>query len=193
MTWTLAAATRLAAVAIIFAVIAALTACGGGRDDDSGSSDTSPTDSPALTIDDAAYFTDLEAALTQVNEELTTLDDMRTEAFGENGDAEAVAVYGDAFEQFMADRDDAVRALTAPEALKGEHAALTRATSDTLDWSSQVNDALHNDPPASETGLSDLLYELDAASITQRFRDACTVLQLRAASSNITVDLQCLR
>jgi hypothetical protein len=37
-----------------------------------------------------------------------------------------------------------------------------------------------------------LLAELDVANITQRFRDACTRLQLLATNNEIIVDLECL-
>jgi hypothetical protein len=120
------------------------------------------------------------------------LEELREDAFGGERDADAAAAYGDAYEQFVADRDAAVHAITAPEALTDEHAALATATGDTLEFGRRLKEDLQSDPPASESEFVGLLAELDVANITQRFRDACTRLQLLATNNEIIVDLECL-
>ena len=180
-------------IPLLAAVSVALMAIACGDDDAGEPLTTGTTGTPGLSAEEEMYFLQLGAALTQANEALPVLEQLRSMAFAADADASAITEYGEAYEQFMETRDTAIRDITAPEALTSQHSALALATGDTLEFALTLNAELQTNPPATESEFVGLLAELDAVSINQRFRDACTRLQILARTNEIDTDLGCLQ
>jgi hypothetical protein len=189
------------ALAASAAALLLLAACGG--DDDGGSSSTaSPGDSATQTAavatasnEEAAYYEQLEVALQTSAADATALNDFRAQVFdpakGEEERRQGALDLGEQFVQFNTARDQAIRALT-PSALVAElHDALAGASSDALTLAGDLNGRIQEDPPLDQAAYNALLTELDAVTVTARFRDACTSLQSRAQDKGIEADLAC--
>ncbi len=162
-----------------------LAACGG--DDDGAGEPISA--SPAT---EAAYLEALAPALQAVNAQLGDLGELRAEAFDDGPHPAAVDAYGEAYETFASERLAAVEALTPNESLAGEHHALVSAAGDNVVLAEDLRAKLSESPPASEAQFLALFGDLDGATITSRYHDACSALQSKATSGGLDVDLQCL-
>jgi len=172
---------------LLACLVLTLAACGGDDDDDGASPTIVP--SPAT---EAAYFDLLAPALQAVNSQLEDLDRLRAAAFDDGPDPAATDVYGAAYERFASDRLAAIEALRANESLTNEHQALAAAARDGLLLAEDLRAELNQSPPASDTEFLALFGDLDGATITSRYLDACTALQSSATSGGLAVDLQCL-
>jgi hypothetical protein len=179
---------RLAALTLA-CLTGALLIAACGDDDDGGADPSNEADTEAET----AYLEVLAGALSGVNGQLDDLDQLRAAAFDAGPDAAAAAAYGTAYETYMSDRVAALEPLTPPDSLATQHARLASAAADTLALAGELSDALTQSPPATQADFQALFGELDGATITGRFRDACTALQSRATAIEAEVDLGCLR
>ncbi|MCH7483870.1 MAG: hypothetical protein IIA90_01830 [Chloroflexi bacterium] len=171
---------------LIAVIVLTLAACGG--DDDDGASGPNGA-SPAT---EAAYLEALAPALQAVNAQLEGLGELRAAAFDDGPDPAAADAYGAAYETFALERLAAIEALTPNESLIGEHQALLSAASDGVVLAEDLRAKLGESPPASEVEFLALFGDLDGATITSRFHDACTALQSDATSGGLDIDLQCL-
>ncbi len=172
---------------LLAGLVLTLAACGGNDDDDGASPTIVP--SPAT---EAAYFDLLAPALQAINTQLEGLDQLRAAAFGDGPDPAAADAYGAAYERFASERLAAIEALRANETLADKHQALAAAARDGLLLAEDLRAELNQSPPASDTEFRALFGDLDGATITSRYLDACTALQSSATSGGLAVDLQCL-
>jgi hypothetical protein len=172
-----------------FLAAALLIAASCGDDDDGGPGASAEPDAEA----EATYFQELATAIAAVNAQLDSLDQLRTDAFDSGADAAAAAAYGTAYEAYMTDRQAALQALMPPESLAAEHTALAAAAADTQALAADLAAALASSPPADEAAFQALFGDLDGATITGRYRDACTALQTQATAAGLESDLDCLR
>lgn len=156
----------------------ALAACGGADDD-----------SPAT---EAAYLEVLAPALQAVNAQLEGLDELRAAAFDDGPDPAAADAYGAAYEAFASERLTTIEALTPNESLADEHQALVAAARDGVVLAANLRAELNESPPASDAEFRDLFGDLNGATITSRYHDACSKLQSSARSGGLEIDLQCL-
>ncbi len=171
---------------VLAAFVLTLAAC--GADDDGASESNSDS-----SVEEAAYFEALAAALQPVNAQLDGLDELRAEAFDEGPNPAAAFAYGEAYETFTADRLAAIEAITPSENLAEKHQALVSAASDGVLMAKDLRAKLSESPPANDPEFLELFGSLEGAKITSRYLDACTKLQSSATSGGLDVDLQCLR
>jgi hypothetical protein len=178
------------ALLVLLSLLAAL-ACGG--DDDGGDGNNGGDDDGASDARVIEYFDSLEAALADVNGQLDALDELRADAFDAGADAAAAEAYGAAYEAYMADRLAAIDAIGPPARVDALHDALVSAASGTRSLAENLHGELTASPPASQEDFQALFGELDGASLTSRYGDACNALQAEAGGAEIGADLQCLR
>ena len=171
---------------LLAAVVLTIAACGGDDDEASEPTSTSPPE-------EAAYLEALAPALQAVNAQLDGLGELRAEAFDDGLDPAAADAYGAAYETFTSDRLAAIETLTPSESLADEHQALVSAANDGVVLAAELRSKLSEAPPASLAEFLGLFGELDGATITSRYLDACTKLQFSATSGGLDIDLQCLR
>ena len=172
---------------LLAGLVLTIAACGGDDDDDGASPTIVP--SPAT---EAAYFDLLAPALQAVNAQLEDLDQLRAAAFDDGPDPAATDAYGAAYERFASERLAAIEALRPNETLADKHQALADAARDGLLLGEELRAELNQSPPASDAEFLTLFGDLDGATITSRYLDACTALQSSATSGGLAVDLQCL-
>ena len=172
---------------VLAGLVLTLAACGGDDDD----AVASPTIVPSPATE-AAYFDLLAPALQAINVQLEGLDQLRAAAFDDGPNRAAADAYGAAYETFASDRLTAVETLRPNESLANEHQALATAARDGLLLAENLRSELNQSPPASDAEFLALFGDLDGATITSRYHDACTKLQFRATSGGLDIDLQCL-
>ena len=167
-------------------LVLALAACGGDDDDET----IEPT--RTSSVEEVLYLEELAPALQAVNAQLAGLDELRTQAFDDGPDRTAANAYGVAYETFASERLTAIQALTPNESLADKHGALVSAASDGIVLAKDLRAKLSESPPASDAEFLELFGSLDGATITSRYHDACTTLQVNATSGGLDIDLQCL-
>ncbi len=183
--------TRLTLAAAVLAATVFLAACGSSSDD----ATPSPTPLPAASSEERAYFQELQTAMRQVRQESTALADFRSHAF-DPGLTEADRQsqgnqYGSRYAAFASDRQTRLSAITAPGSMESLHNRLTDAAAAVKQLSDDLTVRLAARPASSAADLNTLFIELDAATLEQRFRDACTDLQRRGSGLGVSVDLAC--
>jgi hypothetical protein len=174
---------------LLAAFVLTIAACGGDDDDDAGDA---PESTSATSAEEAAYFEALAPTLQTVNAQLDGLAELRAEAFDDGPNPAAAVAYGAAFETFTSERLAAIEPLTPSESLAAKHQALVAAASDSVALTQDLSAALSESPPASQAEFLELFGSLDGATITSRYTDACTALQISATSGGHDADLQCL-
>ena len=168
-----------------------LAACGS-----SGNEATpSPTPLPTASLEERAYFQELQTAMQQIRQESTAVADFRSHAF-DAGLTEADRLrrgseYGTHYATFASGRQTRLSAINAPVSVKTLHSQLTDAAAATKQLSDDLNARLATKPVGADADLTGLFIELDGATLEQRFRDGCTDLQRRAAGRGVSVDLAC--
>ncbi len=183
--------TRLTLAAAVLAATVFLAACGSSG----GGETTSPTPLPTASSEESAYFQALQAAMRQIREESTALADFRSHAF-DPGLSEADrrsrgSQYGSRYAAFASGRQARLSAISAPDRMKSLHTRLTDAAAAVKQLSGDLTARLAAQPVSSAADLSTLFIELDATTVEQRFRDACTDLQRRGNGLGVSVDLGC--
>jgi hypothetical protein len=193
-TLTVAASLRLLGAALLAA--AAIAGCGGGDSagpgGDGGDSATAGAE-PTISAEEREYYDSLAEAVNTANEEIAAANQQRTDAFAlAEGEREA-AMEGsaDAYAAAMEGRQAAISALVPPEALATQHSRLQTAADDAVTLAEELAAAVRESPPASEEEYGNLAFGLDAVSVTTRFRDACSELQLRAIRDGAGVEMDC--
>lgn len=183
----------LAGLGLLAAIVLTLAACGGNDDEGPSESDVA-TASPTLDpVEDAEYLEALAPALQAVNAQLDSLNELRADAFDGGLNTAAAIAYGEAYETFESERLAAIEALAPGKTLQDHHAAIVFAARDSVALAADLSAAIAESPPANQAQFLDLFGRLDGATITNRFLDACTALQIRATAAGIDVDLQCLQ
>jgi hypothetical protein len=179
---------RLAALFVLtLALVGVMAACG---DDDAG---PDGGDDAALGGDDADYIASLASALAPVNEGSDELDELRAAVAANGADAGAADAFGAAYETHTAARRDAIASVTPTEDLEALHAGLLAAAEEAAALAVQLHAELVDAPPVSDAEFQALLFDLDIATTTSRYGDACTALQTRANASGLESDLGCLQ
>lgn len=174
---------------VLAGLLLTLAACGG--DDDVGGASEPIVASPSPATEEA-YLEVLAPALQAVNAELEGLNQLRAAAFDDGPDPAATAAYGAAYETFASERLAAIEALRPNESLADKHQALVDAAGDGVLFAEDLRAELNESPPANEAEFLALFGNLDGATITSRYHDACTALQSSATSGGLDIDLQCL-
>lgn len=183
--------TRLTLAAAVLAATVFLAACGS-----SGGGETpSPTPQPTASSEERAYFQELQDAMRQIRAESTALADFRSHAF-DAGLTEADRQsrgdqYGSRYAAFASGRQARLSAIAAPGSMKSLHNRLTDAAAAVKQLSGDLTVRLAARPVSSASDLNTIFIELDAATVEQRFRDACTDLQRRGNGLGVSVDLAC--
>ena len=183
----------LAAVGLI--VVAVAGACGGGDDDgDDGNGTPGPSAPVDLSEDEQAYYEALAVVNADANEEIAAAAQIRVDALAPESDEEReskLEEFAAANVAAMENRATAISELTPPETLQSSHDQLIAAANDAVGLAGEMAAAIEADPPATEAEYAALAHDQDAATVTSRFRDACTVLQLKAGGAAADVDLGC--
>lgn len=150
---------------------------------------------PTASPEERAYFQELQTAMQQIRQESTAVADFRSHAFDPSlTEADRLrrgSEYGTRYATFASGRQTRLSAINAPASLRTLHSGLTDAAAATKKLSDDLNARLAAKPVGSASDLNTLFIELDAATLEQRFRDACTDLQKRGVNRSVNVDLAC--
>jgi hypothetical protein len=194
-TWTSTVKSRLLLLVASAVFVLALAGCGGGGDKDNDASGSpSPGASADVSAEEAAYYAAVAEVINDSNAAITAAGEARTEAFAAETAAERESLlqeFVDANRTALQERASAISALTPPETLELSHSLLVSAANDAIPLAEQIATAIEEQHPETEEDYAALAFELDAATVTSRFRDACGRLQLGAGGAAAEVDLGC--
>lgn len=177
---------------LALAALLALLIAGCGGDDDGGS-DAAP--SASASAEESQYYQRLADALASTAGDMSDLAQQRTEAFeasqAQAEREEASVALAESYVAVMAQRLADITAVVPPESLVELHQALIGAARENVDLGDDLVDRLTETPVATDAEYNEVLVSLEASTVNQRFRDACSDMQNRAVGAGSDVDLGC--